>query len=62
MLETAIHEEAEAALNRLLVKHQDLKQKLKKAYGLQYFLQLDGQVLSLEVLTEKEKFTKKESR
>lgn len=37
MLETAIHEEAEAALNRLLVKHSDLKERLGKAYGYAVF-------------------------
>jgi lipid-binding SYLF domain-containing protein len=37
MLEAAIHEEAEAALNRLQVKHSDLKAKLNKAYGYAVF-------------------------
>ena len=37
MLETAIHEEAEAALNRLRDKHSDLKEKLGKAYGYAVF-------------------------
>jgi lipid-binding SYLF domain-containing protein len=37
MLEAAIHEESEAALNHLLVKHSDLKQKLAKSHAYAVF-------------------------
>lgn len=37
MLEAAIHDKAEAALNRLLVKHSDLNERLGKAYAYAVF-------------------------